>query len=359
MPRNCVVIVAKNEGKNPFSIAETALDSGSVDKVIISECCDKEEFKKSRELDHRRKYFKGKGAAIIDGGTEAVRQDFDGIAFIDGDLKSVETKWFPLLFDNLEEADMVKVSFLRNSKDAQITRHVIRPLISIYFPEIWQLDQPLGGELSVKKNLLKKLFLEGVAPPVTWGIDTFITTKTCALGHTMGEVFLGKKVHGKKDLLELESMFNECLLEMKRMLTALNGRKIDYDKNLFIELDSSFKKGEEHKEKYMNPMEVFENSKKEFAEHGSLAIPHEKLFSDAMNAKDYDVFFEKTSRIKADEWIETINWIATNLDENQIKEYYLRWKVRALAFCLHESNTSKEAEENTILQARKARDYRN
>lgn len=355
MKGNCLVIVSKNEGENPLRIADLALSTGAVDKVILSECYDEESVSQSPELDIRRKFFVGKGAAIIDGGTEAINQDFDNIAFIDGDLKLVEKNWFPIMFDSLEQADLVKVSFMRNAKDAQITRHLTRPLISIFFPEVWQLDQPLGGELSVKREVLEKLFVNGVEPPVTWGIDTFITAKTCANGFTVGEVFLGEKVHGKKDLIQLERMFNECLMEMERMIRSYNGRKLCRGE-LFRRIPSPFVR-KEHKEDYMDPVKVFEESVSEFSSYNPLEMPNESLFTDAMSAEDFDSFLEKTNQINADSWIESIHWIAKNFRHEDLKDYYLRWKIRALSFCFHEANSSKEAEENTVLQAKKAREY--
>lgn len=357
MSSNCLVIVSKNEGENPTRISSLALDTGSVDKVIVSECYDSESIDKSPQLEIRRKYFEGKGAAIIDGGTEAVRQGFDNIAFMDGDLKSVDKRWFPLMFESLEQADLVKASFLRNAKDAQITRHVTRPLIAMYFPEIWRLDQPLGGELSVKREVLKELFSGEIKPPTGWGIDTFITAKTCALGYTTGEVFLGEKTHGKKDLNQLRAMFCQCLMEMQRMIEIYQNRERNYKKELFVELPSPFKRGSEHKEDYMNPKKVFEDSLAEFSQHDGTGLLNGRLFHEVMDSPDYDTFFENTKKINADLWIETIDDIRESFKEERLFEYYLCWKVRALAFCLHESATSKEAEENTILQARKAVEY--
>ena len=37
MPGNCLLIISKNEGINPLSIAEQAIDSEVIDKVIISD----------------------------------------------------------------------------------------------------------------------------------------------------------------------------------------------------------------------------------------------------------------------------------------------------------------------------------
>ena len=38
-------------------------------------------------------------------------------------------------------------------------------------------------------------------------------------------------------------------------------------------------------------------------------------------------------------------------------QYYYRWKIRALSFCLHEINTVEQAETRTTFQAKAASDF--
>ena len=40
-----------------------------------------------------------------------------------------------------------------------------------------------------------------------------------------------------------------------------------------------------------------------------------------------------------------------------IYQYYYRWKIRALSFCLHEVNTVEQAESRTTFQAKAASDF--
>ena len=45
MTSNCLIVISKNEGVNPISIAEQALDSGIINKVIISDGSNEDTFK--------------------------------------------------------------------------------------------------------------------------------------------------------------------------------------------------------------------------------------------------------------------------------------------------------------------------
>ena len=190
MPGNCLLIISKNEGINPISIANQALDSGIIDKVIISDGSHEIGFNRLKknetkkiEVINERKYVQqnttGKGVGMINAGIAALKQEFDNIAFFDGDICSPNiSKWFEFLYTPLEEnIDIVKVSFSRNPTDGQITRHITKPLIAMFFPNAWEIDQPLGGEVSCTKDVLKDLLTKGDSPPFGWGIDTYITKK--------------------------------------------------------------------------------------------------------------------------------------------------------------------------------------
>lgn len=360
MNGNCVVIVSKDEGLNPISIAKKALESKRVDKVVISDVSNEKTFKALKEREtprieviRRGEGYEGKGGGVVLGGRIAIEEGFENVCYVDGDLLAPDVRWFKLLFNGLQQADLVKASFIRCPRDAQITRHITRPLISMFFPKIWKLNQPLGGELCVKKEVLENLFFKGIKPPGGWGIDTFITTKTCALGYKIGEVYLGEKLHKKKTLAQLENMFYECLVEMIRMIKKYGGT----EKGSFVRLQSPFKKELVQTEQYMNLRKEVEQAFREFAYFDGLNTPYEDLFEQAMKSKNFDSFFESTKEINRDVWVEVDHWIARYFNNEHLKDYYLLWKVRALAFCLHEANNFEEAERNTELQARKALEY--
>ena len=223
MPGNCLLVISKNEGVNPISIAEQAIESGIIRKVIISDGSNEETFKRLKknetkkiEVIRERKYTKtdqtGKGVGMINAGLAAIKQDFSKIGFIDGDIYNTNiNKWCEFLFSPLgKNIDVVKTAFSRNPADGQITRHITKPLIAMFLPNAWEIDQPLGGEVSLKREVLEDILTKGLAPPQGWGIDSFITMKSLMYGYTIGEVYLGQKMHGKKTLTNFQKMFVEC-----------------------------------------------------------------------------------------------------------------------------------------------------
>jgi len=135
MPGNCLLIISKNEGTNPLSIAEQALESGVVEKVIISDGSNEDIFNRLKkketkkiEVINEKKYVKtneiGKGIGMTSGAHAALEQNFERVGFIDGDIYNPNiSKWFQFLFDPLErDIDIVKAAFSRNPADGQITK---------------------------------------------------------------------------------------------------------------------------------------------------------------------------------------------------------------------------------------------
>ena len=49
MPGNCLLVISKNEGKNTISVAEQAMDSDVIDKVIISDGSNEDTFNRLKK----------------------------------------------------------------------------------------------------------------------------------------------------------------------------------------------------------------------------------------------------------------------------------------------------------------------
>jgi len=370
MSKNCLLVISKNEGINPFSIAEQAMESGVVDKVIISDGSNKETFDKLKakqtkniEVIYEKKFVKtdeiGKGIGMINGGLAAIKQGFDNIGYIDGDIYSPNiSKWFPFLFDPLEDkVDIVKAAFSRNPTDGQITRHITKPLVAMFFPNAWDIDQPLGGELAVKREVLEELFTKGLAPPYGWGIDTLITIKSLSYGYTMGEVYLGQKMHNKKSLTHLRKMFVECFQEAVRTIQYFYSLPVRKKVQPIMRISSPFKIDTKFDSGYMDIKKEIERSLDSFKLLKRLHLPHDDVFYDIKNADDFQSFYKKSRLININVWVETLYWFIKKYSPEYIDQYYLRWKARALSFCLHEINTVEQAESRTTFQAKTAADF--
>ena len=340
--------------------------------MIISDGSNKENFSKLKSKENKeieviqeKKYYPtddiGKGIGMINGAIAAIKQGFENIGYIDGDIyNSNISKWFDFLFEPLErDIDIVRTSFLRNPADGQITRHITKPLIAMNLPEAWQIDQPLGGELSIKADVLKKIFNNGIKPPNGWGIDTFITMKTLIHGYKMGEVFLGQKMHGKKTLTNLQKMFIQCYTEAVRMIQYLEELKVKKKTHPIIKISSPFERNNTFDSSYMKIDEEVMRSIKTFKLIKPLNIPHDDIFLEIKKVDEFKDFIEKTKNINANIWVEHLYWMAKNYRPELMNQYYIRWKIRALTFCLHEIHTVEQAEEITIKQSKTATDFIN
>jgi len=370
MPGNCLLVISKNEGINPISIAEQALESGIIDKVIISDGSNKNIFDRLKkretkkiEVISEKKYVTtneiGKGIGMINGGLAAIKQNFDNIGYIDGDIFNPNMgKWFQFLFEPLDrDVDIIKAAFSRNPADGQITRHITKPLIAMFLSEAWEIDQPLGGELALKKEVLKDILNKGISPPYGWGIDTLITMKSLMYGYTMGEVYLGQKMHGKKTLTNLEKMFVECFQEAVRMIQYFYSLPVRKKIKPIVMLSSPFKRDPCFDETYMDVKKEVQRSLDAFKLMKKLPLPHDDLFFEAGSSTDFDTFHSKTSAININVWVELLYWFVKKYSADLINQYYLRWKIRSLSFCLHEINTVEQAENRTIFQAKSAADF--
>ncbi|UCH72011.1 MAG: hypothetical protein JSW62_00220 [Thermoplasmatales archaeon] len=370
MPGNCLLVISKNEGLNPISIAEQAIESDAVDKVIISDGSNKETFRriksketKNIEIIYEKEFVKtneiGKGIGMINGSLAAIKQGYDRIGFIDGDIYNPNIgKWFDFLFGSIEDGvDVVKAAFSRNPADGQITRHITKPLIAMFLPNAWEIDQPLGGEFALKKDVVKDLFLKGISPPYGWGIDTFITMKSLMYGHTVGEIYLGQKMHGKKTLTNLRKMFIECFQEAIRMIHYFYNLPVRKKIKPIAKIASPFDKDVCFDETYMDIKKEVEHSLNDFKLMKKMDIPHDDLFYDIKTVDDFDAFYKKTQSVNVNIWVETLYWFVKKYTPTYINQYYLRWKIRALGFCLHEINTVEQAEKRTEFQAKAASDF--
>ncbi len=140
----------------------------------------------------------GKGASMEDG-LLAARSGT--ILYLDGDLVGlredlVERMTGPILAG---EADFVKARFSR--KAGRVTVLTARPLLRSYFPEVAGFEQPLGGIIAVRKELLEKLRFEN-----DFGVDVGLFLDSAALGARLSEVDIGHIEHDSSDLEQLGEM---------------------------------------------------------------------------------------------------------------------------------------------------------
>ena len=117
----------------------------------------------------------GKGNALWAG---LLASSGDIVVFLDGDLTSFAADWvahlaMPLLGD--DSIALVKAHAHRPTTmggGGRTTELVARPLISLYFPELAGLHQPLAGEYAVRRSVVAALsFVEGGGVEIALLID--------------------------------------------------------------------------------------------------------------------------------------------------------------------------------------------
>jgi glucosyl-3-phosphoglycerate synthase len=147
----------------------------------------------------------GKGNALWKGLFET-RGDI--VCFLDADLRNfraayVEKLCAPLLAD--DDVMLVKASYTRSFEGApsgggRVTELVARPLLSLLFPDLAAVEQPLGGEYAARRIALEALpFVEG------WGVELALLVDLVAhFGRgALVQVDLGMREHRNRPLDEL------------------------------------------------------------------------------------------------------------------------------------------------------------
>lgn len=138
---------------------------------------------------------RGKGNALW---SSLVASSGDVVVWCDGDITSFTPEWIvrlvmPLLVD--DELGLVKASYQRPTHlggGGRTTELVARPLLSLFFPELAALDQPLAGEYAGRRSML-----EAIPFATGWGVEIgMIVDMSEKFGiASVGQVDLGLRLH--------------------------------------------------------------------------------------------------------------------------------------------------------------------
>ena len=138
----------------------------------------------------------------------------DIIVWVDGDLTTFEANWItklslPLLINS--EINLVKGFYERTEETGgggRTTELVARPLLSLYFPELAHLLQPLAGEYAGRREALTQInFLKG------WGVEIgMLIDIERAFGiSSIAQVDLGVREHRHRPLSDLSEQSAEII----------------------------------------------------------------------------------------------------------------------------------------------------
>jgi len=390
---NVLIVPEKNEKLNPLRVVEEALKSKSINEVYIIDGWSTDntfnllknklpklarKYGKTVELYRSKLRGAGKGMAMVTGMEIAVKEGCSNILFVDADIVSVTSKWFDLMVNGMKKynADMVRGYFDRSPFDAQITRHVTIPSINMFFPEGRDIRQPLGGELCMNNRFVQCLLNYSIAPPSTWGIDTFMTITALVEGFNIVEVYLSQKLHRGKTLCELEDMFLECFDEVAKLIHFhKRDRKVPISPKLRVktvpksESDVERIGGDVRRLTYMDIdseldslFKSIKERKVDFGLLSELGVQKEDCAMILRLSRSPAIFRKACKLLGAEKWIQLLNTLLRGYISRQFSNRYRDllfaiWRLRALAFCLNEAASFEEAEKNTRIQAKYAFEF--
>jgi glucosyl-3-phosphoglycerate synthase len=235
-----VVIPARNEeatvGRVATGIAGLAAETGLIDELVVIDSDSTDDtagaaakagaaVHRARDIAPQAGAYPGKGEALW---KSLFVTTGDLLVFVDADL----TEWGPHFVTGLlgpllddqpgQRVQLVKGFYERlyqggdgsvSADGGRVTELVARPLLSLWWPELTQIVQPLGGEWAVRRDLLESLPI-----PVAYGIELAVLIDTARL-HGLGgiaQVDLGSRGHKHQASHDLALMAAELMLVAER-----------------------------------------------------------------------------------------------------------------------------------------------
>jgi HAD superfamily phosphoserine phosphatase-like hydrolase len=199
--RVSVVIPVLNESSRVASVVRLALCSRRVGEVLVVDDGSIDDTPELAQAAGARVFtstFLGKGGSMEEG---LLAARYDTILYLDGDLAGLSDDLVERVTDPVlrGEADFVKARFSRRA--GRVTVLTARPLLRTYFPELAHFEQPLGGIIAARQELLRQLRFEN-----DYGVDIGLLIDAAALGARLAEVDIGHIEHDSHDLEYLGEM---------------------------------------------------------------------------------------------------------------------------------------------------------
>lgn len=208
------VVIFKSELVDRYPLLDeiAAIDSGSDDNTLeVASNFGADTYLADNILPHIESK-KGKGENLW----KAIYQlEGDIIVYVDADISNIHPRFVyglvaPLIYR--EEIKYVKAFYdrplavsgnVRSSGGGRVTEILIRPLFSLYFPELTGIIQPLSGEYAVRREVL-----EHINFPIGYGVETshLIDVYTKYGLEAFAQTDLDQRVHENKSTQALGKM---------------------------------------------------------------------------------------------------------------------------------------------------------
>jgi glucosyl-3-phosphoglycerate synthase len=237
------ILIMKSELMTRYPLLDeiVVVDSGSTDRTIeIARAYGAYVYEATAILPDLEQ-FKGKGENLWK--ALYVTQG-DIIVYLDADIKNIHHRFAygligPLiLYDNIKYAKAfydrpiaIGKSKIRPTGGGRVTELVVRPLFSLFFPELTQILQPLSGEYAGFREIF-----EAIPFPIGYGVETSMLLDIYEKWglDVMAQVDLDKRIHRNQDVKALGKMAFVILM------TFINRKRklgmVDYKDDIFNEM---------------------------------------------------------------------------------------------------------------------------
>lgn len=209
------IVIMKSELMTRFPLLDeiVVIDSGSVDNTLEVAAAFGADVYQADQILPRLEKYKGKGENLWKA-LYVTRGDI--IVYLDADIKNIHHRFAygligPLLLDArirytkgfYDRPLAVGKGQVRPTGGGRVTELVIRPLFSLFFPELTQILQPLSGEYAGYRDVFDKIPF-----PIGYGIETSMILDICQKWglDVIAQVDLDKRVHRNQDTKALGRM---------------------------------------------------------------------------------------------------------------------------------------------------------
>ena len=237
------IVIMKSELMNRYPLLDeiVVIDSGSTDDTLEVAAAFGADVYRADDILPDLEKFRGKGenlwkALYVTKG--------DIIVYLDADIKNIHHRFAYALIGPLLLYDHIKYSKafydrpiaigknkLRPTGGGRVTELVIRPLFSLFFPELTQIIQPLSGEYAGYRDIF-----EQIPFPIGYGVETSMILDICEKWgmDVIAQVDLERRVHRNQDTKALGKMSFVILKTFLKRIEHLN--LIDLKKDTYNDM---------------------------------------------------------------------------------------------------------------------------
>ncbi|MBC8433468.1 MAG: glucosyl-3-phosphoglycerate synthase [Desulfobacterales bacterium] len=209
------ILIMKSELMTRYPLLDeiVVVDSGSTDKTREIARAFGADVYEAKDILPGLENFKGKGENLW---KALYVTEGDIIVYLDADIKNIHYRFAyaliaPLLFyDNVKYVKAfydrpiaIGKNKIRPTGGGRVTELVIRPLFSLYFPELTQILQPLSGEYAGSREVF-----EAIPFPIGYGVETSMILDIYEKWglDVIAQVDLDKRIHRNQDTRALGKM---------------------------------------------------------------------------------------------------------------------------------------------------------